>query len=177
MPTGFAHDELVGNRSERRARRNKSPKSPKVARSRTGLGVYAQQRYRPAELIGEIEGEVIDDLEYSSRYCMDLGDSRCLEPAAPFRFVNHSCVPNCTFQWFDIRGSDDGAVERRVFLLARDAIEAGEQLTIDYAWPPAMAIRCQCGEEDCRGWVVDADALADLRALQEENGISREGTI
>lgn len=152
--------------NEPRQRRLKPVKSPKVARTRTGLGVFARQRYQESQIIGEIEGEVIDDLDYSSRYCMDLGDTRCLEPIAPFRFVNHSCTPNCAFEWFDVRCPQGGEPERKLFLSALETIESGEQLTIDYCWPPAMAIRCRCGETECRGWIVAKSQLPELEALQ-----------
>lgn len=157
-----------------RIRRAKGPKEPRIGRSRTGMGVFARQRYRTGQIIGEIEGEVIDDADYSSRYCMDLGDTRCLEPSAPYRFVNHSCTPNCTFHWYDIDCLNGDAPQRRVFLLAKHPIESGEQLTIDYGWPPAMAIPCLCGVPECRGWIVDPqqlDALHQLLATQATGGV------
>jgi len=43
------------------------------------------------------------------RYCMDIGNGRVLEPHAPFRYVNHSCEPNCEFDWFDLTAEDFAA--------------------------------------------------------------------
>ena len=69
--------------------------------------MFSQRYFAPYEVIGEVTGEVIDDFDYCSRYCMDLGDSRCLEPDAPFRYMNHSCWPNCSIRWYDIRAAAD----------------------------------------------------------------------
>jgi SET domain-containing protein len=142
-------------RSQRRDR------SPRVVRTHLGWGVFAGRPYSAEEIIGEIDGTVIDDWDYGSSYCMDMGDSRCLEPAAPFRFVNHSCQPNCQFQWYDI-DQEDAPPRRRVFLLALARIAAGEELTIDYAWPAHMAIPCRCHSANCRGWVVARSELPGL---------------
>ena len=109
-------------RTQRNRERREAPparsKKPRVASTRLGLGVFAGKKYDPDAIIGEIEGQVIDDPDYHSVYCMDMGDSRCLEPSAPFRYVNHSCEPNCSFQWFDLSSSREAAPRRRVFLLA-----------------------------------------------------------
>jgi hypothetical protein len=119
-------------------------KRPRIARTSRGLGVFAQQRYFARRLIGEVQGTVIDDWGYESRYCMDLGDSRCLEPAAPFRYVNHSCQPNCFIQWRDVTSDRQREPQRRMFLLAIDDIAVGDELTIDYAWPAHMTMPCRC---------------------------------
>src|SRR5262249_7014437 len=87
------------NDQPRRARRERGVR---IARTNVGLGVFSQQRFRADEIVGEIEGTVIEDLDYSSNYCMDMGDARCLEPGPPFRYVNHSCEPNCYFQCYDV---------------------------------------------------------------------------
>ena len=140
------HDKKV-----RRPRRNTALR---IARTSVGLGVFARRRYDCEEIVGEVTGKVIDDAEYSSDYCMDLGDTRCIEPEAPFRYMNHSCDPNCRFHWYDVREDGIPDQSRRVFVFAERDIEVGEELTIDYAWPAAMAIACQCKSPECRGWVV-----------------------
>ena len=145
-------------------RRRKRERGVRISRTHIGLGVFARQRYQPDEIVGEIEGTVIDDLNYSSNYCMDMGGAHCLEPGPPFRFVNHSCEPNCFFQCYDVVSPTERTPRRRVFLVTYDPIEPGEQLTIDYGWPPNMAIRCRCGAPTCRGWIVASDQLAEVVA-------------
>ncbi|MBI2824429.1 MAG: SET domain-containing protein [Planctomycetia bacterium] len=153
-----------------RTRRNKDArpeawaKRVRVARARTGRGVFSERWFAVAEIVGEIEGAIIDDLEYSSRYCMDLGDSRCLEPDPPFRYMNHSCQPNCRFQWHDIQEAGRGPPRRRMFVLALERIAPDVELTIDYRWPAHMAIPCRCGTDACRAWIVAEDDLAAVLA-------------
>ena len=54
-----------------------------------------------------------------------------------------------------------------MFVIALRDIEAGEELTIDYNWPAEAAIRCGCGELDCRGWVVSLDVMDQLSPEQQ----------
>jgi hypothetical protein len=129
----------------------------RVGKSRTGNGVFACKFYGAEWVIGEIHGERIDDPEYGSNYCMDLEDGRQLEPDPPFRFLNHSCEPNCEFELFDLVEDKSDKVRRRVFLLALTDIERGDELTIDYNWEPGAAIPCRCQSPSCRGWIVRAD--------------------
>jgi hypothetical protein len=135
----------------------------RVARTSIGRGVFAERWFAASEVIGEIDGLVIDDFDYSSRYCMDLGDSRCLEPGEPFRFMNHSCQPNCELCWYDV-DDKSGALQRRLYVIANQRIADGAELTIDYAWPAEMAIPCRCGSDACRRWVV-SEADLDRAAV------------
>ncbi|MDR0522469.1 MAG: SET domain-containing protein-lysine N-methyltransferase [Planctomycetaceae bacterium] len=38
-----------------------------------------------------------------------------------------------------------------------------EELTIDYAWPADIAVKCLCGKPNCRGWVVDPAELNKIK--------------
>ena len=66
------------------------------------------------------------------------------------RWINHSCAPNCSS--FE---DDDG----RVYIEARRAIAAGEELTYDYRLSIEGRITrriresyaCRCGARRCRG--------------------------
>lgn len=140
-------------------RPRRSGKRVRVGRTRLGRGVFAQKSYGEGEIVGEIQGRITEDPDYTSRYCYSMGDQRTLEPDAPFRFLNHNCQPNCHFEWYDIKCPATGAGDRRVFVLAMESIRPGEEFTIDYRWPATMAIPCRCGAEYCRGWIVDHDEL------------------
>lgn len=151
--------------SQARSPREDLPrKDVRVGRSNVGKGVFSQRWFRPQQMIGEIEGQVIYDEGYGSDYCMYIGGGRCLEPGSPFRFVNHSCEPNCEFDWYDLRVEDESSVTRRVFLFALRTIRPGDELTIDYNWPATAAIRCRCKAPSCRGWVVDEGELEEVSA-------------
>lgn len=124
-----------------------------IKRSFAGMGVFANRDFYPTETLGEILGEVIDDPEYTSRYCMSLTDDSVIEPAAPYRFANHSCDPNCELTTFD-------DCPGQLFMVACKPIWKGDEITIDYGWPAEDdSIRCLCGSPNCRGWVVDAEEV------------------
>lgn len=149
---------------DRRGPRLARQKQPQVRRDRVGRGVFARRFYEEDEIIGEILGVVIDAPDYSSPYCYSMGDDRSLEPDPPFRFLNHRCQPNGRFEWYDVKSPGPERFERRVFVLALEPIRPGDEITVDYRWPPAMAIRCRCDSPNCRGWVIDHNDLADFLA-------------
>ena len=126
--------------------------------SRHGLGVFALRSFAIGDFIGPIQGEIMEDPAYGSEYAMDLGD-RALEPAAPFRFLNHSCLPNCALAIYDEQDEDGTPRGSSVWLEILSEVAPGEQMTIDYAWPADEAISCQCGAASCRGWIVAEEDL------------------
>ncbi len=141
----------------------------RIGRSPVGKAVFATRRISDGTCLGEIEGQVIFDDTYASRYAFDLENGAQLEPAAPFRFVNHSCEPNCAFDLIGIdpTGTSQGNSElnpsantvRKLLIFAINDIESGEELTIDYNWPASFAIRCNCKSPTCRGWIVSRKSL------------------
>lgn len=131
----------------------------RIGKTRVGKGVFARKWYRAGEIVGEITGEVIREDGYGSEYCMDMEDGTCLEPEAPFRYLNHSCDPNCRFSWHDLHEEGIAGVRRRIFLYVLRPIRAEEELTIDYGWPAWFAIPCRCGSPTCRGWIVAEEEL------------------
>ena len=126
----------------------------RVGPSSCGLGVFALQAFALHDRIGPIRGTVIEDPSYESDYCMELGDHCALEPDSPFRFVNHSCHPNCELVEVTRPPHSKSSGHGILWLEVLDEILAGEQLTIDYAWPACVAIPCNCGSAGCRGWIV-----------------------
>ena len=130
-----------------------------VRNTSVGKGVFAERAFPKNSVVGDITGVIIDDPNYGSDYSMCLGDGRSLEPGPPFRFLNHSCDPNCDYDWDDVEDPETGQVDREVYLVAKRDIFAGEQLTIDYNWPANCKIACKCGSDNCRGWVVSLDEL------------------
>ena len=122
-------------------------------------------------MIGEIDGVIVDDPDHGSDYAFDIGDDLSLEPDPPFRFINHSCEPNCEYVWADEEGEVDIRQARRLYVVALRNITQGEQLTIDYCWEADAAIPCLCGSPKCRGWIVCEEEVAIL--LQAESGERR----
>ena len=126
----------------------------RVGRHALGRGVFARVEFRRGDVIGEVTGRIIEDDGYGSDYCMDLAEGVVLEPHAPFRYLNHSCAPNCElFTWDE----DDPKSCDRLWVQALRRIKPGDELTIDYAWPAEGAIPCSCLSELCRGWIVSKE--------------------
>lgn len=132
----------------------------RVEVTRIGKGLFAGRRYRAEELIGEICGERIDDPDYASDYCFDLENGWQLEPLPPFRYLNHSCEPNCYFDFTDCSAGESLPAVRRLHLYALDDIMSGEELTIDYNWGTDSTTVCQCQSPNCRGLIIGAEHLA-----------------
>ena len=129
----------------------------RVAETHVGRGVFARRLLRTGLILAEVGGQILDDHPEDSSYVMELPSGRLLDPAAPLRFVNHSCDPNCElFYWEE----DDREIqEDRLWLQTIRPIAAGEELSIDYAWPADAAIPCRCRTPNCRGWIVDPAEL------------------
>jgi len=136
-----------------------------------GCGVFARQALGREELIGHVVGTVITDPEYSSRTCIDLGQSLSLEPISPFRYLNHACDPNCELFELDERHDPP-----HIWLQTVRPIDTGEELTIDYAWHADIATPCFCGSPVCRGWIVDTRELRLLDSVQGNRRHSVEST-
>jgi uncharacterized protein len=132
-----------------------------VGPSRNGLGVFSLRSIGIHEVLGPIRGTIIVDADYESDYCMAIGDCSALEPAPPFRYVNHSCRPNCSLMESEVEYAD-GAEGFELWLRVDEAIDPGEELTIDYAWPANNALPCHCGSADCRNWIVAADQVGKI---------------
>lgn len=133
----------------------------RVGPSAHGLGVFATRALGIHEVLGPIEGFVSDDPDYESDYCMELGKDMALEPEAPFRYLNHSCRPNCALVEFEVTHVD-GSKGPELWVEIQTEIAPGEQMTIDYAWPADKAQPCSCGCPECRGWIVDARQVDEV---------------
>lgn len=147
----------------------------RVGSTPLGLGVFACDLIANGTDLGEIRGTIIDDVDHQSDYCMDLGETLSLEPEPPYRYVNHSCEPNCQLVQFE---SGDADIEEQPVLnieVIRD-IQPGEELMIDYSWPAEEAIPCGCGTASCRGYIVDPEEVLQAKSLHEESGNKTELT-
>ncbi|MFM8986721.1 MAG: SET domain-containing protein [Planctomycetia bacterium] len=145
------------------AERRRLPPLARLVRfgeTHVGRGVFARRPLRSGMILAEVEGRILVEPPADSSYVMELGSGRLLDPAAPLRFVNHSCDPNCElFYWEeDARNFEDD----RLWLQTIRPIAAGEELSIDYAWPADAAIACRCRAVNCRGWIVDPAELDQI---------------
>ena len=129
-----------------------------------GKGVYSVRSYPATAVIGEITGQLSDFRSVSDNYTFEFDDELQLDPDAPFRFLNHSCNPNCEFDICEQPATDEQPAKSSMFLVATRTIQTGEALTIDYNWPASCAIPCECQEPNCRGWVVSIDEMPAIES-------------
>jgi hypothetical protein len=114
-----------------------------------GRGVFAARRIEKGEITIDWSecSELLDDeqvraLPIDEQMFVSIVDGRNVLFKPPARFVNHSCEANARA----MHGHD----------VALRAIEAGEEITIDYAAEQALELRlrplgCNCGAAVCRG--------------------------
>jgi SET domain-containing protein len=141
--------------------RRRSWLSPDVATGPSeieGTGLFARRALPEGETVLVLGGTVIDDAELARlapHSSLAIGEGLNLMQADddPAQYGNHSCDPNL---WLaDV-----------VTVVTRRPVEAGEELTIDYATMTVLPwqMECRCGAAVCRGVVTGDDwRRPDLR--------------
>jgi uncharacterized protein len=155
-----------------------------------GRGAFAARPIRKGTRIIEYTGERIDQEEANRRYddaamkrhhtfLFNIDDDLCVDGAAggnDSRFFNHSCEPNV-----EAFIEEDAKGEERIYLYAKRAVAAGEELTYDYAYertedlePFAFTLYiCKCGKPACRGTILATPRPAKKKAAAKK---ARGGT-
>jgi uncharacterized protein len=120
-----------------------------------GFGLFATGPLAKGEVCVEMGGRLIDAAELAriaaagrpySAFALDADRHVLQADDDPARFGNHSCDPNLELA---------GPTTR----VARRAITAGEEVTVDYATMsdgPGWSMRCNCGAPNCRRVIVGA---------------------
>ncbi|MEY2936343.1 MAG: hypothetical protein RL033_7092 [Pseudomonadota bacterium] len=124
-----------------------------------GKGIFARKTFRKSQIIGHMRGRLIMGDDYDPDYVVDMGELGVLDPMAPFRYLNHSCEPNCELMEWET----EDRTKPEIWVHAIRTVRPSDQLTIDYGWPADSAIPCLCGSPTCRGWVVDQSELERVR--------------
>ena len=131
---------------------------PRIVRKRSalhGYGVFAAEPISKNRRIIDYAGELVRNRDCAVR------EERYLEEGCIWvfrvnrtwsrdaavggniaRFINHACRPNC---WFEIAG-------HTIWIRASRQIDAGEELTYDYATVGDHTIRCRC-TPTCTTWI------------------------
>jgi len=121
-----------------------------------GLGVFAARDFAPGERIRQVN--IVREVTAETPIREDAGEriEHCAYPDGkvvlwgyPDRHVNHRCDPNAY-------ALEEGDGSQVVYVVARRAIHAGEEITFDYnvnisagsSWP------CNCGAARCLGETV-----------------------
>jgi SET domain-containing protein len=114
--------------AKNKKRRIESRFALRVGRSRTGLGVFAEEPIKHGVRIVEYTGRTLKPgEEYTSRskYLFEISRKKTIDGTIrsnAARYFNHSCAPNC-------RAENTG---RRIYIVSRRRIEPGEELTYNY---------------------------------------------
>jgi hypothetical protein len=142
----------------------------RIGESPLGRGVFATRVFLSNQVFGRVMGQVFHDPGYESDYCIDLDEGRSFEPAPPFRYLNHSCDPNCELVFCEVPDGRGKASDPEVWIEALQPIQPGDQLTIDYAWAADASIPCRCESPNCRGWIVAAEEVHLLHTWRLQRG-------
>ncbi len=113
-------------------------------RSSAGIGLYTYTPIKKGKCVIEYVGRTIsEEEEYTSRskYLFEVTKKKTIDGRPRHNkagYINHSCRPNC----------EPTTYKGRVYIMARRAIKAGEELTYDYGreyWKEHIGKdRCRC---------------------------------
>jgi len=112
-----------------------------------GEGVFATQGFDVGDTV--MVGRILRVLSHNHAHATQAGIEEYVLYDGLIPKVNHSCEPNC-----GVRRNETGAGD----LVARTRIEAGQEITLDYAMRnysvEHFPTRCACGETNCRGRIT-----------------------
>ena len=123
-----------------------------IARSRTGLGLFAAKPYKKREYVVTYRGRKITNAEADpleargSRYMFEINSRWTIDGSSRrnvARYVNHSCRPNVE------------AIERKggvIVYVTRRRIKPDEEITVDYGkdYFDSFITRSRCQCDKCR---------------------------
>ncbi|KAA8634473.1 hypothetical protein SMACR_07534 [Sordaria macrospora] len=145
----------------------KRKKPVKFARSAIhNWGLYAMENINKDDMIIEYVGEEVRqqiaelrEARYlksgiGSSYLFRIDDNTVIDATKKggiARFINHSCMPNCTAKIIKVEGS------KRIVIYALRDIAQNEELTYDYKFEREIGstdrIPCLCGTAACKGFL------------------------
>src|SRR3974390_3891019 len=153
-----------------------SNKSYGVARSRTGLGLFATKPIKKGTRIIRYFGPLLDskkkkDDATENKYLFELNNRWTIDGSVRenvARYINHACKPNAE--------SDVKPRKRKVFIRAVKDIEPGEEINYDYGTDYFKAylkpIGCKCGACEKKRRKKRAEARAERE--REKKRIERK---
>jgi len=158
-----------------------SPKKPyRVARSRTGLGLFATKRIKKGTKIIRYFGPLLDskkkkDDAIENKYLFELTNRWTIDGSVRknvARYINHACKPNAE--------SDVKPRKRKVVIRAIKNIEPGEEINYDYGTDYFKAylkpIGCKCDACEKKRKKKRAEARAErlrLKAKEERKALKK----
>ncbi len=132
-----------------------------------GKGIFTTKPCKKGEALMIIAGETINadeclrrEAEEANVYIFYNDDDTYIDTAmtAKIRYINHSCEPNA-----EVKDRD----RESLYLVALRAIEAGEEITIDYGYEEIYAI-CLAYNRACKkSQCLARQQMLDLQSLSE----------
>jgi len=151
-----------------------SPNKPyRIARSRTGLGLFATRAIRKGTKIIRYFGPLLDsrkekDDAIENKYLFELSNRWTIDGSVReniARYINHGCKPNAE--------SDVKPRKRKVFIRAIKNIEPGDEISYDYGTDYFKAylkpIGCKCDACEKKRRKKRAEARAERLRLREKS--------
>jgi uncharacterized protein len=148
-----------------------SNKPYRVARSRTGLGLFATKPIKKGTKIVRYFGPLLDsrkkkDDAVENKYLFELNGRWTIDGSVRknvARYINHACKPNAE--------SDVKPRKRKVFIRAIKNIEPGEEINYDYGTDYFKAylkpIGCKCAACEKKRKKKRAEARAERLRLKQ----------
>jgi SET domain-containing protein len=145
----------------------RSPKTDVRASTIHGRGLFARDRIAAGEIVAVKGGHILTRAEWSTLSHelgpaeIQIAEDLVIAPASQderdgsMLYTNHSCEPNI-------------AIQGQIVFVAMREIEAGEELTHDWATTDDddSAMPCRCGRASCRGTITGKDWMR--KELQEK---------
>jgi len=115
-----------------------------------GKGVFIDEPSTKGSLVAHIKGNILTvkkQLLHTPEEALMNPDwvgismSYWIDPAVPFKFLNHSCDPTC-------------GIKGKKCLISLKDLKVGDEITIDYSTVegnPHWQMNCSCGSNNCRG--------------------------
>ena len=81
------------------------------------------------------------------------------------RFINHSCDPNC----------ETDIIKGKIYIIAIKDIKKGDEITYNYGygWEDYKDHRCECGSDNCMGYILSEDHWKKLKRKIKEKKAKR----
>jgi SET domain-containing protein len=111
-----------------------------------GKGFFAKEDMGKGEVVLQFKGLRV--MNKPGIYTLQISPHKHLLIDEPWRYVNHSCDPNC-------------GIKDKVKLVAMRDIKRGEEITFDYAMSELrMRMECRCGSPNCRKLITGYAGLS-----------------
>jgi SET domain-containing protein len=129
-----------------------------------GTGVFAEQAIELGTRVLEYIGNQISKAEADRRckagntFIFTINDEFDLDGDLELnvaKYINHSCEPNCLAE----------LDEDRIFIIALERIEPGQELTFNYGYDVKdyKEHPCQCGSKRCVGYMLAEEYFEQVR--------------